>query len=149
MSRTALPACSLVITRRLWLIVSQRGLPSGAVQVRRPTHSPISSMGFIHLATGRSEGSFCLKLRCALARLSSSSVSVNICTLDVTRTLLIDLRRTDPLFQYARYRIVEELGCTAVSANIGLTYLIRDIWELFLPGISVLFYCREYGSSRI
>lgn len=59
-----------------------------------------------------------------------------------------NLLLSDYVVQGARYEIVEDIGCIAMENISGLSLLLIDIWPVFLPAISALFYCREYTNHR-
>lgn len=49
----------------------------------------------------------------------------------------------DYVVQMSRYQILEELGCVDAEVASGLTLLLVTLWNVILPTISVLLYCRE------
>ena len=50
----------------------------------------------------------------------------------------------DYVVQASRFAELEDLGCSNDVVNSVLEILIIDSWQITLPLLSALFYCREF-----
>ena len=133
--------CSLVITRRLYMITRFRAIPSNRKEVKLDFPP---SMDKPHNLTGwiRNASKYPLILFCALAYLFYKWFYVCHAILMGVYLSLIVLF-LDYIVQAARFQIWEEFGCLNALASTGLSFIISNGLPILMPAISGLFYCRE------
>ena len=134
------PACTLVITRRLSKIASQRSVQGYSQwQVSITSRSSVATW---RLAWIRGERTPCsiLALFSGCRRLSPvcfvSAYYISFPRIEIDR---FDL---DYIVQGYRFMVYDGLGCANTATSSGLEILLVDQWPITLPSISVFFYCR-------
>ncbi|KAI0317106.1 GPCR fungal pheromone mating factor [Amylostereum chailletii] len=120
-SSVGIPACSLVITRRLCTIASMRLID----------------------APNRREVSYIFQTMSVLITLPITQRHAQ-CFMDFFIGIGFPILVTGPFYyvvQKYRFAVIEEIGCSSTPLSSGLTTILVTMWPVILPLLSALFYC--------
>lgn len=139
----AIPACSLVITRRISQITRLRSIIEKR-QVR--LFLLVLMVNTTHIEVQRQREDIidiviCIGIPIFLMT-DCRYFPVATSYLNLLKVHAI-LSATDYIVQCSRYQILEEYGCAESSIASGVEIMLQELWFVGLPLIAVLFYFRE------